>query len=222
MLALKQVQLSHGEQTVLTDLNLSIAAGERLGVVGPSGVGKTSLLQTVAGLMSIQSGECHNTFSRIGYVFQEPRLLPWLSARDNVALPLEARGIKRKEARALAVSWLSKLHLPANKHLHYPSALSGGMAQRVSLARAFALQPDLLLLDEPFSALDPALRRELMQLCDDLLRDLNCALIYVCHHPEELSALTHQCLVLDSPHQHRCVALNAKHTDYPPLQELPL
>lgn len=208
MLQLKQITLKHGEHHVLSGLDLNLAAGERMGIVGPSGVGKTSVLQTVANLMPIQSGEVHNEFSRIGYVFQEPRLLPWLSARDNVALPLEARGVKRTLARRQAEAWLRRLFLPQDKLLSFPNALSGGMAQRVSLARAFALQPDLLLLDEPFSALDPTLRKELISLCNDLLTDLNCALIYVCHHPEELHALTHRCLVLADACNHHQINLS--------------
>lgn len=217
MLQLNNVTLAHNGQSILRDLSLTLGVGERIGVIGPSGVGKTSILQTVAGLQRVHSGEISNCFSRIGYVFQEPRLLPWLTAQDNVALPLEARGIRRQQALDTANDWLQRLSLAEDKLSCYPSALSGGMAQRVSLARAFALQPDLLLLDEPFSALDPALRHELIQLCDDLLADLNCALIYVCHHPEELHALTQRCLVLETATRHGQIELTTPHHFHTPI-----
>ncbi len=212
MLLLEQVSLNQGQKIIISGFNLSLQAGERIGLIGPSGVGKTSILQTVANLLPTATGVHRNQFQRIGYVFQEPRLLPWKSALDNVALPLIARGENKKAARAQAKQWLQRLYLPEQCFNQYPAALSGGMAQRVSLARAFALQPDLLLLDEPFSALDPALRKELIQLCDQLLTDLNCALIYVCHHPEELSALTQRCLILESESQHHQVDLTDANT----------
>ncbi|MEZ5524309.1 MAG: ABC transporter ATP-binding protein [Pseudomonadales bacterium] len=205
MLRLDQVTLAPGGNPVLVDFNFVLKPGERVGLIGPSGVGKTSVLQAIAGLLPIRVGKHENSFQRIGYVFQEPRLLPWLSVIDNIVLPLQARGLSRKLARAQAEAWLPHLNLPMQRAGTYPASLSGGMAQRVSLARAFALQPDLLLLDEPFSALDPALRQELTELCDRLLQNLNCALVYVSHHPDELQALTQRCLLLENKTSHRLV-----------------
>lgn len=208
MLLLEDVSLGYADRTVLSGFSLSLKAGERVGIIGPSGVGKTSILQTVADLLPIRKGSARNQFSCVGYVFQEPRLLPWLRVRDNLIEPLMAKGVKRSDAIDNAHHWLKKLQLDPAYWNSYPSALSGGMAQRVSLARAFAMEPDLLLLDEPFSALDPALRHELTELCDALLKDLNCALIYVCHHPEELSALTDRCLLLRDETTHEYLSLD--------------
>lgn len=203
MLRLNNVSIRQGNSEIIRQFSLQLNKGERLGLLGSSGVGKTSLLQAVAGLLPVSGGTCCNGFSRLGYVFQEPRLLPWVTAQMNVALPLQARGTDKASALQQAAEWLQRLSLPRAKNQCYPAQLSGGMAQRVSLARAFALQPDLLLLDEPFSALDPALRKDLLGLCDELLTDLNCALMYVSHHPEELLPLTHQCLVLEGGNRHR-------------------
>lgn len=218
MLHLDNVTLAHGEQIVIEDLNLQLSQGQRLGITGASGVGKTTILQSVAGLLPVRAGTIKNSFERIAYVFQQPRLLPWRSACDNVALPLRNRGMDKSTAQETAVHWLERLSLPNTKWRAYPSALSGGMAQRVSLARAFALQPDLLLLDEPFSALDPVLRRELIALCDQLLTDSHCALLYVCHHPQELYPLTKQNLSLENSHQRQIHSIKT-----PPLfEEVPL
>lgn len=210
MLQLDQISLAYGQRPVLEALSFSLEPGQRLGICGPSGSGKTSILQLIAGLVPAYRGQLTNHFQRIGYVFQSPRLLPWLSVRDNIALPLEARGQSRASARQAAEHWLPALGLSASDGHAYPAQLSGGMAQRVSLARAFALQPDLLLLDEPFSALDPALRHELSQLTDTLLTTQQCALLYVSHHPQELATLSQHCLLLQNQQRHQTLAIHSK------------
>lgn len=208
MLQLDQISLAYGQQPVIDNLSFRLTPGQRLGLCGPSGSGKTSILQLVAGLLPAQSGQLSNSFQRMGYVFQSPRMLPWLSVRDNIALPLEARGQTRMAARQAAERWLPALGLAKHYSHVYPAQLSGGMAQRVSLARAFALEPDLLLLDEPFSALDPALRHELSQLTDQLLTRHTCALLYVSHHPQELAMLSEHCLLLQNQ-QHQTLSIQS-------------
>jgi ABC-type nitrate/sulfonate/bicarbonate transport system ATPase subunit len=134
----------------LRELSLAVDAGEFAVVLGPSGCGKTTLLRLVAGLDRDYDGDIRLADSRIGVVFQEPRLLPWMTAGDNVRFVL---GRPRREADESAPEWLARVGLGAFVSA-YPHQLSTGMQQRVALARAFAVRPRLLLLDEPFSALD--------------------------------------------------------------------
>lgn len=195
MLELKGVVLKRGEQRVLDEVDLRIAPGERVGLVGPSGTGKSSLLKLVAGLLEPTSGHCINQFARTTMAFQEPRLLPWRNVRENLCIPLQAAGQQRAAAERTASQWLQRMGL-ASRADAWPRQLSGGMAQRVALARAFATAPGLLLLDEPFAALDPALRRELGALCDAELAHTGAALLCVSHHPQELAERVHRCLLL--------------------------
>nr|WP_315258921.1 ABC transporter ATP-binding protein [uncultured Duganella sp.] len=197
MLDYSNLSIRLGERDVLAGFDLRLQAGERVGMLGASGAGKSSVLKLAAGLLKPSAGTLRQTFRHPVLVFQEPRLLPWCSMLDNVTLPLEAAGARRDEARMTALSWLERVGL-RDQAACWPRELSGGMAQRVALARAFALQPDLLLLDEPFSALDPGLRRALTQLCDACLRDSCAALLYVSHHPHELVELVDRCVLLEN------------------------
>lgn len=190
-----------GSRQVLERLDLRLAPGERLGILGPSGVGKSTILRLAAGLLAPQQGRVVNAYERTAMVFQEPRLLPWRGVRANLELPLRAAGHHAAEARALAQDWLARVGL-ADHAAAWPGQLSGGMAQRVALARAFALRPGLLLLDEPFSALDPGLRQQLGMLCDHGLRQTGAALLYVSHHPQELLRLVRRCLVYEQGRWH--------------------
>lgn len=150
-------------QTVLRDLSLDIAPGEFVCILGASGSGKTTLIRALAGLDSLDSGEIHHGGARpgAGFVFQRDALLPWRTVLENVVFGLEMQNMPRakREARGRDLLALVGLSRVAN---HFPSALSGGMRQRVNLARALAVDRDLLLMDEPFSALD-AQTREIMQ-----------------------------------------------------------
>jgi len=196
MLELDDIVLQRGARTLLTQANLRIEAGERVGLVGPSGAGKSSLLAVLAGTLPIQGGRVRNDFQRVGVAFQQPRLLPWRSVFDNVRIPLRAAGFSRQAARATARDWLHWVGL-GQRLRAWPRQLSGGEAHRVALARAFSIKPDLLLLDEPFSALDPALRQEMRGLCNTAVRMTGASLLYVSHHPLELSELVDRCVNLE-------------------------
>lgn len=180
MLELKDVSLSFGALEVLRGASLMLGQDERIAITGPSGCGKTSLLHVIAGLLHPDSGLVRNRAARTACVFQEPRLLPWLSAEENVSIVIP-HGTQGQDALML----LKKLGLADSAEKH-PCELSGGMQQRAALARALAYAPDLLLLDEPFRALDAASKA----LAIDAVNErADCAVILVTHSPEEADAL---------------------------------
>jgi NitT/TauT family transport system ATP-binding protein len=181
---------SHGHAVVALDrISLQVATGEFVCLVGPSGSGKSTLLRVVAGLLPQTSGEVRIEASRPGtpltaMVFQEHALLPWRTVLANVAFGLENRGVARAERERRTREMLALVGLTKFAH-HYPHQLSGGMKQRVGIARALANDPEVLLMDEPFAALD-AQTRTIMQ--EELLRiwaSLGTTVIYVTHSLEE-------------------------------------
>lgn len=188
--------------TVLQDVSLRVAAREIVSIVGPNGCGKSTLLRIIGGLLSADEGDVDHFGAsvegvdpRVGLVFQEPRLLPWRDVLDNVAFPLELSGLDRatREARGRAALALSGLDDFAHA---YPDQLSGGMAQRAALARALVPRPDVLLLDEPFSALD-AMTRE--RLDDELLAlwgETGTTIVLVTHSISEAVFLSDRVLVM--------------------------
>ncbi|WP_419786173.1 ATP-binding cassette domain-containing protein [Pseudodesulfovibrio sp.] len=181
MLHWRNVSLSYGAGPVLAGVSLAVRPGEVLCLAGRSGCGKTSLMNMAAGLLSPQAGQVDNTFGRTACVFQEPRLLPWRRVLDNIAYGLKALGRGRRERLAEARSLATRMGLRPDDLDKYPHELSGGMRQRVSLARALAVQPDLLLLDEPFTGLDVGLRRELQNLVRSLIEERGLAAVFVTH-----------------------------------------
>lgn len=180
----------NGGAVVVGPFSLELHGGQRVAITGPSGCGKTTLLRMAAGLVRPASGtvalapQAHN---HIGYVFQEPRLLPWRTVAQNVALPLIAAGgggVARDEATKRAHQWLELVGL-ADSADAWPLALSGGMAQRVNFARAMAMRPRVLLLDEPFSSLAAEAREHMLALVAE--HTTNAAILLVTHHPEEIA-----------------------------------
>lgn len=155
MIALEHVLFAYpGRHPVLGDVSLRLGRGEMVCLVGPSGCGKSTLLDVAAGLRVPQGGTRRAASRRLGYAFQEPRLMPWFSALDNVRIGVSG-WLPRAEAAAAARFWLDRVGL-AEAAGSRPAQLSGGMRRRVDLARAFAVKPDILLLDEPFAFLDEA------------------------------------------------------------------
>lgn len=169
MLRIRQLGFSFREEPVLRDLNITCERGEFASLLGASGCGKSTLLRLIAGLKrpdsgSIERGEQDAT---MGFVFQRPTLCPWLSASENVELPLRLRNVSKPVRHSQARDALELVGLRSGDTKKLPAQLSGGMQMRVSLARAFVTKPGLLLMDEPFSALDEVLRQ---QLCETTLR----------------------------------------------------
>ncbi|HZJ97898.1 MAG TPA: ABC transporter ATP-binding protein [Oligella sp.] len=158
-LQLQNIEKSLMGETIVEDFNLELAAGQVICLYGPSGCGKTTILRLIAGLIAPNRGQISNSFQRLRYLFQEHRLLPWRSLWDNILLthPQPTAATTQEQARLL----LTKLHLQPEDYEKYPDELSGGMRQRAALVRALLCEPDLLLMDEPFSALDYELKLQL-------------------------------------------------------------
>ncbi|MBP0019153.1 MAG: ATP-binding cassette domain-containing protein [Cyanobacteria bacterium SBLK] len=203
LLILDRIAHQYNRRLILDGISFTLKLGQILCLTGPSGCGKTTLLRMAAGLVSPKVGTIANGFSRTGYVFQDPRLLPWQTARENLAFGLKARGIGKSERDRAARSLGKQLGLESVLH-YYPHQLSGGMRQRVALGRALAIEPDLLLLDEPFHGLDVGRRREFQALMLQLLRDRGLAACLVSHDLAEAVRLGDRLLVL-SPSPSRIV-----------------
>ena len=190
--------------TALKDTTLVAAEGEFVCVVGPTGCGKSTLLNVAAGLLQPSSGSVKvageplaGVNRRAGYLFQAEALMPWRSALDNVIVGLEFRGVAREEAVERGNDWLKRVGLTGFGG-RYPHQLSGGMRKRVSLAQTFILSPQILLMDEPFSALDVQTR----QLMENELLDLWSAerksVVFITHDLEEAIALSDRVVVLSA------------------------
>jgi len=190
--------------TAVSNTSLSVAPGEFVSVVGPTGCGKSTLLNVAAGLLAPSSGRAlvdgqplEGINSRAGYMFQADALMPWRNAIDNVTAGLEFRGIQRSAAAAHAHEWLARVGLVGFES-RYPHQLSGGMRKRVALAQMLILDPEILLMDEPFSALDIQTR----QLMENELLELWSAnrksVLFITHDLEEAIALSDRVVVLSA------------------------
>lgn len=209
--SLTDVTVRFGDVTAVEGLSFEVKTGERVAILGRTGAGKSTVLNLVVGNLAPASGQVRVVGldpvrdadamqGHLAMAFQSPRLLPWRTALDNVALGLEVLGVDKRERILRATQWLERVHLEDALD-RYPMQLSGGMAQRVSLARAFAIEPDLVLLDESFSALDEvtsaALRRDFVELAEQASQS---ALI-VTHNIQEAFEVGHRVLVMGRPAQ---------------------
>ena len=193
MLKISGLAHSYGDHKVLAGIDLEVGEGELVSIVGPSGCGKSTLMRCVAGLMAAGSGDVMINGSRVSgvpenlaVVFQDysRSLLPWLRVRENVTLPLRRRGLDKAAQRAAAMTALESVGL-ADAGSKYPWQLSGGMQQRVSIARALAYKPSLLLMDEPFGSVDAQTREDLEDLLLSVRRSVGMTILLVTHDIDE-------------------------------------
>lgn len=198
----KSFQLNGERLDVLKKLNINLEGGKVLAIVGPSGCGKTTLLRVLAGLenpdsgdVTIDSKEVQGLSRERAVIFQEPRLLPWLSVLDNVSFGLEVQGTPKEAAKASAKKMLKLVRLSQFEQA-WPKQLSGGMAQRVGIARALAVQPEILLLDEPLGALDAMSKISMQEELTRIWQEQNVTMILVTHDLEEAIYLADQVLVM--------------------------
>jgi NitT/TauT family transport system ATP-binding protein len=198
-----------GDFVAVDKLSFEIAKGEIVAVLGKTGCGKSTMFNIVAGLTEASEGKAsvvgHDPFrefdffrGKIGIVFQNDRLMPWRTALDNVLLGLQVLDVDPKEAEETARGWLARLGLSGHEN-DYPHALSGGMRQRVSIARAFAVNPEILLCDEPFSALDEMTARDLRAEFVRLVRANNKTAVFITHQIGEAMEIGDRVMVFHRP-----------------------
>lgn len=190
-------KLYSGSNVGLGTTDLDIPASQWISIIGPSGCGKTTLLKLIAGLEQPTLGTVTNPLSKkdMSYVFQDSALLPWKTVMENITLPLLLRGVSRVEAESAAQEWVRKLKLEKFVN-HHPSQLSGGLKMRVSVARALITKPQLILMDEPFAALDEPIRIELGLELRELWKTLKPTIVFVTHSITEALWLSDRVLVL--------------------------
>ncbi len=196
-LDVSELNFYYGFTQILKGIQFNLNEGQIISIVGPSGGGKTTLLKLCAGLLDVTEGYVSNSFKQSAFAFQDPRLLPWKTALENIMMPLDWKlnaSLLKEEATSLAL----KFGLESNDLIKYPKDLSGGMRQRVSFARALIKKPDLLFLDEPFSALDIGLKKELQSVVLDACKKENMSVLFITHDLMEAIKLSHTILLLKS------------------------
>lgn len=193
----KIYETSRGEVLAIKDVSLDIDEGEIIGIVGKSGCGKSTLLNIISGLDTPSSGKItfRDNDVRIAYMFQEDALLPWRNVLDNACLPLEIRGEKTKDEIARVKDLLSQYGLSDFLDKR-PNNLSGGMRQRVALVRSLAIKPDILLLDEPFSALDYYTRYSISNDIYKMIKSMNMTTIIITHDIQEALSLADRVILM--------------------------
>jgi len=196
-LRVRDLTISYGDEPVLEGVNLTVEEGRFVSLVGPSGSGKSSLLRAVIGLQQPLSGTVETNLARseLGLLFQDDALLPWKTARDNVALGLTFNGTERKKALAEAEAWLERLGL-AGFGDRFPRHLSGGQRKRVALAQVLAMKPRLILMDEPFASLDAIVRARVVKDVVALVERERISVLLVTHDLEEALSLSDEVYLL--------------------------
>ena len=193
-IALRGVRKSWGETTSLHGVDVDFPAGKFTAVLGPSGCGKTTLLRLIAGLLDPTVGRIERRAERIRIAFQDPCLLPWRTAVENVEIGMLLNTPNASLRRKQATELLERCGVDETAQPSYPSALSGGMASRVAFSRALAAKPDLLLCDEPFAALDDARRRDMQDLLLERAAETGMTTVFVTHHEAEAQRIADRIL----------------------------
>jgi sulfonate transport system ATP-binding protein len=186
VLRVRDLELGYGQEPIIEGVSLEVAAGKFVSLVGPSGSGKTSILRAVSGLLTPQSGhvELNGSSDSLGFLFQDDALLPWRTARENVALGLRIRKFSKDAALTEADTWLARLGLERFGE-RFPHELSGGQRKRVAIAQILAVKPKLLLMDEPFASLDAIVRMRITQELLNWVEREHLSVLLVTHDLEE-------------------------------------
>jgi NitT/TauT family transport system ATP-binding protein len=192
------IAFAYGPRPVLDGVSMTLPGARLSCLVGPSGCGKSTLLALLGNLLAPARGAIVHAFRRPAFVFQDPCLLPWRNAVDNIAFGLKAQSVPRRERRDCAEALLETVGLAPADAKKYPHQLSGGMRQRIALARALAVEPDLLLLDEPFNALDADLRRQMQDLLRRLIEERRLTALMVTHDRAEAVRLADRLFVMSA------------------------
>lgn len=213
-LRMTNISLTFADGTqALDNLNLNIQSGEFVTIVGPSGCGKSTLLRLASGLLDQTQGLCDVDRTSLGYVFQDPTLLPWRTVRRNVELNAELAGMDKPSRQKAVNAAIELVNLTGNED-KYPKQLSGGMKMRCSLARSLVLQPNLFLFDEPFAALDEITREHLNDELLHLYQNQHFASLFITHSIQEAVFLSTRVLVM-SARPGRIIAEHAVDFPYP-------
>ena len=196
----KEFSVDGVTQTVLTEISFEVDEKDFLCIVGPSGCGKSTLLRIIAGLMKPSIGSIERPrYLKLSMVFQNFALFPWLTVEENVAFGLKIRGDNPEKTKSTAKKYIAEMGLTGVENKH-PKELSGGMKQRVGIARALAIEPNVLVLDEPFSALDVFTANKLRQDLLSIWKEKNLTVIMVSHLIEEAVQLASKIVVMSSDH----------------------
>lgn len=195
---LKVQRLDHkiGLDYILERISFNLKQGDSVSILGPSGCGKTTIMNYIAGIYEANYGSVAHNFLRLGCMFQEPRLLPWKTAAENLEFGLKAIGDSKMNRKRKILEMAHRLHLTERDLEKYPHQLSGGMQSRIALGRCLIIEPDLVLLDEPFSSLDIGLKTELYKELLDFLTD-DASLLMITHDLMEAIRLSDRILLMD-------------------------
>jgi NitT/TauT family transport system ATP-binding protein len=233
VLRVHDLEVGYGQEPVIERVNLEVAPGKFVSLVGPSGSGKTSILRAVNGLLRPRSGkvELNGDRDALGFLFQDDALLPWRTARENVALGLRIRNISREAALKDADDWLARLGLDGFGG-RFPHELSGGQRKRVAIAQILAIKPKLLLMDEPFASLDAIVRTRITQELLNWVEREHLSVLLVTHDLEEALTVSDSVYLLSQGPRARVLASydvkiprprnilsSRKHPNFTPLLE---
>lgn len=198
LLAYRGAGVRFGDRWAVRGIELAVRGGTLVSVVGPSGCGKSTLLRLAAGLIRPGEGEVTSTATRLGYMAQQDALFPWQTVRENVAAPLRYRAVARDTRADRVTELLDRVHYPRDAHQLYPAQLSGGMRQRAALAQVLASEPELLLLDEPFAALDAQTREALQGELQGVLAAAEVTAVLVTHDLIEAITLADEVVLMSA------------------------
>jgi len=216
VIRVQDLTLGFGGEPILENIDLEVKAGQFVSLIGPSGSGKTSILRAVTALLRPQSGRVERDveLNQIGFLFQDDALLPWRTARQNVSLGLRIRGMAVRQAEEKAEQWLALLDLEGFGE-RYPRQLSGGQRKRVAIAQVLALEPRLLLMDEPFASLDAIVRTRITQELLSWVEREHLTVLLVTHDLEEAISVSDVVYVLSQGPRARIQARHEVHIARP-------